>query len=253
MLFVLLTFLPKETKSQTVSYFRKWQTSTVAPAEPGGAFITKGQARLDWIEFSKGNAIPIREETLRLKNSSLTLIAYLAAVVAAAVFSASAVAQAPQTAPAQPPPAAAPHEDHGTAHPAPTNLKVLPKTLTGDQVHEIMEGWEAALGTHCSTCHTADPTKIGPNGRPALNFPDDSRPEKSTARLMYKMVEDINGNYISMVDNSGAPVTCWTCHRGHLGPEPFVAPTGAPVGGHEGAPPPAKASSPSGTEVPQPR
>lgn len=181
-----------------------------------------------------------------MKNSSLCLIAFVVAVLMAAVSTVAVSAQAPQAPPA--------HEEHERAHPAPTNLKVLPKTLTGDQVHEIMEAWEAALGTHCSTCHTADPKKIGPNGKPALDFADDSRPEKSTARLMYKMVEDINGNYISMVDSSGAPVTCGTCHRGHLGPEPFVAPTGAPTGGHEGAPPPpAKASSPSGTGFPQPR
>ena len=109
-------------------------------------------------------------------------------------------------------------------HATPTNLKVLPKTLTGDQVHELMEGWEAALGTHCSTCHTANPNNIGPNGRPRLNYADDSKPEKSTARLMYKMTEDINENYVSMVPNSEVAVTCGTCHRGHLGPEPFVAP-----------------------------
>jgi mono/diheme cytochrome c family protein len=108
--------------------------------------------------------------------------------------------------------------------PAPTNLKVLPKDLTGDQVHEIMEQWEAALGTHCATCHTADPNNIGPNGRPRLNYADDSKPEKSTARLMFKMTDVINRNYVGTIESSGAPVTCGTCHRGHLGPEPFVAP-----------------------------
>jgi len=87
-----------------------------------------------------------------------------------------------------------------------------------------MDGWAAALGTHCDNCHTTDPKNIGPNGRPRLNFADDTKPEKSTARLMFKMTQDINENYVSMVDNSGAPVTCGTCHRGHLGPEPFVAP-----------------------------
>jgi hypothetical protein len=122
-----------------------------------------------------------------------------------------------------PPPSNHDH-DHEHMHATPTNLKVLPKTLTGDQVHELMEGWEAALGTHCSTCHTANPNNIGPNGRPRLNYADDSKPEKSTARLMYKMTEDINENYVSMVPNSEVAVTCGTCHRGHLGPEPFVAP-----------------------------
>jgi hypothetical protein len=171
-----------------------------------------------------------------LKITSLTLL------IAAVLFAVATVAQAPQTAPSnQPATPPAPHEGHDQPHPAPTNLKVLPKNLTGDQVHEIMEGWEAALGTHCSTCHTADPNNIGPNGKPRLNFADDSRPEKSTARLMYKMVEDINSNYISMVDNSGAPVTCGTCHRGHIGPEPFVAPKEKPGGKRppEGVTPPA--------------
>ncbi|MGD0096006.1 MAG: c-type cytochrome [Terracidiphilus sp.] len=160
-----------------------------------------------------------------MKTSSL-LPATAVALVTAAAFAVATIAQAPQTAPSQQPAAEAPpHEDHDHEHhPAPTNLKVLPKTLTGEQVHEIMEGWEGALGAHCGTCHAADPNNIGPNGKPRLNFADDSKPEKSTARLMYKMTLDINENYVSMVDNSGAPVTCGTCHRGHLGPEPFVAP-----------------------------
>jgi hypothetical protein len=157
-----------------------------------------------------------------LKISSLFPSATAVALFAAAVFAVATAAQAPQTAPTEQPAAGGPPQER--AYPAPTNLKVLPKTLTGGQVHEIMEGWAAALGTHCDTCHAADPKNIGPNGRPRLNFADDSKKEKSTARLMYKMVQDINENYVSMVENSGAPVTCGTCHRGHLSPEPFVAP-----------------------------
>jgi hypothetical protein len=121
----------------------------------------------------------------------------------------------PQSQPGAPPPQ---HE-----MPAPTNLKVLPKNLTGAQVHEIMEKWEGELGTGCKSCHAVDPKNIGPNGKPRLNFADDSKEEKRTARKMYKMVEDINASYISKIDSSGDPVTCGTCHRGHLGPEPFVA------------------------------
>jgi cytochrome c553 len=109
-----------------------------------------------------------------------------------------------------------------------------------------MEGWEAALGTHCSTCHTPDPNNIGPNGRPRLNYADDSKPDKSTARLMFRMTEDINKNYVSMVENSGAPVTCGTCHRGHLGPEPWVAPK-------EGLTHPPPGPPPAGSATPQPK
>ena len=154
-----------------------------------------------------------------MKSAPPSLPAAAAVLLIAAVFAAAMAAQAPQ---APPPPAG--NAPPPRTYPAPTNLKVLPKNLTGQQVHEIMEKWEGSLGVHCNTCHTADPGNIGPNGRPRLNFADDSKQQKSTARLMYKMTEEINGNYISMVENSGPPVSCGTCHRGHLDPEPFVIP-----------------------------
>jgi hypothetical protein len=149
-----------------------------------------------------------------LKLSSRYFTAPLAALVVA-VFAAASYAQAPA---AQPPA----QEHHHHDEPAPTNLQVLPKTMTGEQVHELMHQWEAALGAECSTCHAADPNNIGPNGKPRLKFADDSKPEKATARMMYKMVNDINGNYIEKVDNSGVPVSCGTCHRGHLDPPIFT-------------------------------
>jgi Photosynthetic reaction centre cytochrome C subunit len=153
-----------------------------------------------------------------LKLSSPSHIALLTAMVYS-VFAVAAVAQTP--APQQPPEGA---EHHHHEEPAPTNLKVLPKTMTGEQVHDLMHKWEASLGAECSTCHAADPKNIGPNGKPRLNFADDSKPEKNTARLMFRMVEDINKNYVSMVENSGVGVSCGTCHRGHLDPPIFTPP-----------------------------
>jgi mono/diheme cytochrome c family protein len=151
----------------------------------------------------------------------------LASVYAAATFFLGAhsvqAAQAVQLAPPASPGAAAPPAAP-KSYPVPANLKVLPKNLNGEQVHEIMEHWEGDLGAHCSTCHTADPNNIGPNGKPRLNFADDAKEEKATARKMFTMVEEINKSYVATIKNSGAPVTCGTCHRGHLGPEPFVAP-----------------------------
>jgi len=151
---------------------------------------------------------------------SVSLLAASLSANHSLVFAASgAVAQGPDPAPqGQPAPAPA-HE-----HPAPTNLKVLPRNLTGEQVHEIMEKWEGELGTGCKTCHAADPKNLGPNGKPRLNYADDSKEEKRTARVMYKMTEEINVSYVSKIDSSGDPVTCGTCHRGHLGPEPFAVP-----------------------------
>ncbi len=163
-----------------------------------------------------------------LHSGSLSRPTAAAAVLGLALYAVSTVAQAPQPAPGTRP--------HFTP-PNPTNLKVLPKTLTGQQVMDIMHGWEKQLGVECNTCHTVDPNKKMPNGRPALNFPDDSKPEKETARLMLKMTMDINKNYTSMVeskrnnDASAKQVSCGTCHRGHFDPPAFVAP---PEHEHEG-------------------
>jgi Photosynthetic reaction centre cytochrome C subunit len=122
---------------------------------------------------------------------------------------------------------AAPHADaphHMHPMPPPKNLQVLPKDFTAEQVHELMHHWAAALGTNCAHCHAADPTRLDRHGHPRLNFAEDSKPEKRTARLMYKMVQQINTEYISKVPNSGMPVTCGTCHRGQADPPPFVPP-----------------------------
>lgn len=182
-----------------------------------------------------------------MKPTSLSLPVAVIALLTAAVFAFTTVAQNPQ-APQPPAGSAAVAMQHDHPSEAPTNLKVLPKNLTGEQVHEIMHGWADALGTHCGTCHAADPNNIGPNGRPRLKYADDSKPEKATARLMFSMTEDINKNYVSKVPNSDASVTCGTCHRGHLEPEPFVAPPedhdgprpaqGAPQGPPTGTAPP---------------
>jgi hypothetical protein len=162
-----------------------------------------------------------------LKISSFSLPFVPVAIAALAFVSYGQAAPATRQATSQasgqtPAPAASSaHDTHH--HPAPTNLKVLPKDTTGEQVHDLMHEWEADLGVTCKTCHVENPKDIGPNGRPRLNYADDSKDEKRTARLMYQMVENINGNYIAKIDNSGLPVTCGTCHQGHLSPEPYSA------------------------------
>jgi len=136
--------------------------------------------------------------------------------------------------------------------PPPTNLQVLPKDLTGRQVRDIMETWAGSLGVKCEFCHTADPKNVGPNGRPRMNFADDSKPDKQIARIMYTMTQQINRDTISKAmdldkDGMGSPVTCGTCHRGHEMPEEFVIPReerrGGPGAG-PGGPPPAAGTTP---------
>lgn len=197
-----------------------------------------------------------------MKLTSLLPPAAAIALMAAAVLAATtgvqatqdqpqASAPAAQTAPAPPaggaPPAGRPMRNL----PAPTNLQVLPKNLTGDQVHEIMEGFAGSLGVHCDFCHAADPKNLMPNGHPRLNFADDSKDEKKIARVMISMVGQINGEYISKTtamdpDAMGMKVTCGTCHRGHQMPEEFVPP---PEHG-PGAPP--AGSAPPGHDQPAP-
>ena len=199
-----------------------------------------------------------------MKITSLLLPAAAAALLAAAVFAATPGTRAPQAPPQvppqadQPPPGATqgPPFQGGDRpmrnSPPPTNLQVLPKDLTGRQVRDIMGTWAGSLGVKCEFCHTADAKNVGPNGRPRMDFANDSKPDKQIARIMYTMTQQMNKDYISKAmdldkDGMGKPVTCGTCHRGHEMPEDFVIPheqrPGGPGGG-EGTPPPATGATP---------
>ena len=85
-----------------------------------------------------------------MKITSLSPPAAAIALLTAAVFAVATVAQAPQG-PPQGPPMGGGGQPPRT-YPAPTNLKVTPKDTTGQQIHEIMEGWAGSLGVHCDTC-----------------------------------------------------------------------------------------------------
>lgn len=101
--------------------------------------------------------------------------------------------------------------------PAPTNLKVLPKDTTGPQVIAIMRGFEGDLGVECTYCHAKDPA----TGHP--NFASDANPMKDRARVMIKMRNAINAEYLTQLDpKPDNPVTCGTCHRGMAQPSVFV-------------------------------
>lgn len=150
-------------------------------------------------------------------------VVYLSAFMAALVPVAFAIAAAPSQQAAQSTPPVSESE-------SPKNLQVLSKDLTVRQVKEIMDDWTDALGVDCSTCHVRDMDHPLPNGRPGYDYAGDSKQEKRTARVMYAMTEEINARYVAAVPNSGIPVTCGTCHRGHLSPVPFnSAETKTPV------------------------
>ncbi len=99
---------------------------------------------------------------------------------------------------------------------APTNLQVLPKTMTQQEVVAVMRTFTQGLGVMCDHCHV---------GTQADRAKDD-KPEKATARKMIKMMMAINDDFLKDV---GTPppagqtkVTCYTCHRGAL--KPLTAP-----------------------------
>lgn len=105
---------------------------------------------------------------------------------------------------------------------APVNLKVLPKNLTGRQVHDLMKQWSGELGVRCAACHVPE-SGVAISSGSYSRFADDSKPMKEAARRMYTMTEQINSGYIAKVEPTGAPVTCGTCHRGSISPQPFLA------------------------------
>jgi hypothetical protein len=114
--------------------------------------------------------------------------------------------------------------------PPPSNLKVLPKDMTSQQVVAIMRNWEGELGVECSYCHAKDPA-TGRN-----NFASDANPMKDRARVMMKITSTINSEYLSQLTDPKPTndVNCGTCHRGMAKPSVFVPP---PPAEHKPAPP----------------
>lgn len=205
----------------------------------------------------------------------------LLSISAASLAQAPGAAPAPATAPGEAPPPGGPHRPL----PKPTNLKVLPKNTSPEQVRTIMKGFEGALGVECSKCHVRNQNGHG------LNFADDSKPEKAVARLMITMTASINAKYMAKIpehhheagheagheaaaghdddadhdkdhdadhdqdhdadhDHHGpAKVTCGTCHRGHAHPQAFIPP---PEKEHHGPPDAGPGNGPGNGNAPAP-
>ena len=195
----------------------RYQSLTV-----NGRVRMSGEAEGPRVSEGSAPASAVIAEARPLQSSSIFRLAFAVALLATGFFLAAAQAQAPGGPPgAESPPPASPR-----TFLAPTNLQVLPKDLSGQQVHDIMEQWAGSLGARCNACHVEDTENAEPDGRPHLDFSDDFKPMKSVARRMYAMTEEINRNYLAKVNDSGKLVTCGTCHRGRVSPEPFTVPAG---------------------------
>jgi len=110
-----------------------------------------------------------------LQPFSISRSTLVIALLVTGLFLAGSWAQAPQDPQSGPEkPSASPR-----AFPAPTNLQVLPKNLSGQQVNDIMEQWAHSLGVRCDSCHTEDLDAVNSEGRPRLRFANDSKPMKT--------------------------------------------------------------------------
>ena len=122
----------------------------------------------------------------------------------------------------------------GAAPPEPTNLQVLPKTMTTAQILPIMRNFAAALGTNCGYCHVW----TGP-GLPTNDYAADTKPAKLVARVMMQMSNEVNEKLAANIKKPASELTrvqCMTCHRGAAipvlpppAPAPGAAPAAAPA------------------------
>src|SRR5262245_56007896 len=123
---------------------------------------------------------------------------------------------------AQDPPAPPPAGRGGFQQQPPKNLKVLPKTWTGQQVRAVMQTFTESLGVQCTHCHAADPTAPPPaEGRPpALDYSLDEKKEKEIARQMIQLTMALNSDGLKGVGDPAVPekVSCLTCHNGQKTP-----------------------------------
>lgn len=104
-----------------------------------------------------------------------------------------------------------------TSHPKPTNLKVLPKDISADDLDKLMHGYEKQLGVPCGYCHEQNvETK-------QTDYASDENPVKQTARFMISMTGDINNKYLAQLGDRryAQPITCGNCHRGQIEPPDF--------------------------------
>jgi hypothetical protein len=106
-----------------------------------------------------------------------------------------------------------------------TNLQVLPKDLSRQQLVGIMRGFALNLGIRCEHCHVGEGNDLS-----KFDFASDARPAKAAARSMLALVTRVNADLVTALGPAAEPrVTCYTCHRGAA--KPLTAP---PPGGRGG-------------------
>jgi hypothetical protein len=102
------------------------------------------------------------------------------------------------------------------------NAKVLPKTLTADQLRDTMKGIAVSLGVRCAYCHSTNPQAT----LAEMDFAADVNPHKNVARGMMRMVGRLNKDLPTFAGKD-ARVNCYTCHRGS--PHPALSAPPLPI------------------------
>ena len=94
-----------------------------------------------------------------------------------------------------------------------TNLKVLPKDISEEELIGLMKEYAKSLGVKCSYCHSrlADDSTH-------LDFASDAKNEKIIARKMMTMTDCVNKKYLGKIDGVFEEITCVTCHMGKVRP-----------------------------------
>lgn len=95
----------------------------------------------------------------------------------------------------------------------PKNITALPSSVTGRDLQRVMFGYTGSLGVKCTYCH------VGQEGADFkdFDFVSDAKPAKNKARMMIKMVKEINTKYLADFHDDksqGIQVNCQTCHSG---------------------------------------
>ncbi|MEO5892532.1 MAG: c-type cytochrome [Ferruginibacter sp.] len=122
------------------------------------------------------------------------------------------------------------------------NLKVLPKDISKEQMDSIMHHFSAAMGQKCNFCHVFN------QAEQKMDFVNDAKPEKETAREMWRMTIKLNKKSFDISDSkklgTKLRVTCYTCHHGETLPETMApARQGPPPGGQAAPKPPVSTDS----------
>lgn len=103
-----------------------------------------------------------------------------------------------------------------------TNLKVLPKDISKQELQSTMRAFAFALGVRCEHCHVEKQAS-----EKGFDYAADDKDAKKAARIMLQMVEAINRDYVGKLEKADhvgpIRVQCVTCHHGLTQPQPLNA------------------------------